>query len=248
MTARILFIMNHAGAPPGTLLRITREYGARPSVILPLHAMSFEPGLPARLPDDPADFLDDFDGVVILGGAIGVKDAERYPFLDQTRRLIRVFGGNSRPVLGICLGAQLIASAYGAKVYRSPAFEFGFHREDFLPKAHDDSLLRGFTEPLWAMQWHEDSFDLPDGATLLMSGGDVPAQAFRVGGNVYGFQFHFEVDCPILRRWTRMRARELGIDEDKFLAEQEKTWLKHQSRQEKFARIVMTRWLDLNLT
>ena len=245
MASRILFLMNHAGAPPGTLMRITRDHGARPSVLLPIHKMSFDPALPARLPENPADLAENFDGLVVLGGAISVRNDSDYPFLEETRRLIRAFGENSRPVLGICLGAQLIASAYGAKVFRSPAFEFGFHREEFLPESGEDPLLQGFKEPLWAMQWHEDSFDLPESAVLLMSGGKVPAQAFRIGTSTYGFQFHFEVDLPILRRWTRMRAKEVNADADEFLAEQERIWRFHQPRQEEFARIVMTRWLNL---
>lgn len=245
MASRILFLMNHAGAPPGTLIRITRDYGARSSVLLPLHKISFDPALPARLPENPADLAGSFDGLVILGGTISVRKDKDYPFLEEIRRLIRFFGENSRPVMGICLGAQLIASAYGAKVFRSPAFEFGFHREDFLPESREDSLLYGFQEPLWAMQWHEDSFDLPESATLLMSGGEVPNQAFRIGTGTYGFQFHFEVDFPILQRWTRLRAKEIDADADEFLAKQEKIWLRHQARQEEFARIVMTRWLDL---
>ena len=237
--------MNHAGAPPGTLMRITRDYGARASVLLPLHEISFDPALPARLPENPAELAGNFDGLVILGGAVSVRNEESHPFLGEIRRLIRAFGENSRPVMGICLGAQLIASAYGAKVFRSPAFEFGFHREDFLPESREDPLLRGFGEPLWAMQWHEDSFDLPESAVLLMSGGEVPAQAFRIGANTYGFQFHFEVDLPILRRWTRLRAGEIDADADEFLAEHERIWRRHQPRQEEFARIVMTRWLDI---
>ena len=241
MGARILFVMNHAGAPPGTLLRITREHGAQASILLPLHGISFDPDVPARLPGDPAA---DFDGLVILGGAIGVNDSPPRPCIEAQRRLIRAFGDSSRPVLGLCLGAQLIASAYGGEVFPLPEQEFGFLPHDFLPAAREDPLLGGMHGPLCAMQWHRDSFRLPEDAVALMTGAQVPAQAFRLGKNIHGFQFHFEVDEAILRRWCAVRARELDVPEAEFLAQQEEFWRLHQPGQEDFADVVMTRWLD----
>lgn len=247
MSLQILFLMNHAGAPPGILLRITRDIGARSSIFLPLHELSFDPDVPARLPDDSGgcteEFTRDFDGLVILGGAIGVNDTDRYPYIQAICRLIRAFGQTSRPVLGVCLGAQMIASAYGARVFPSPEFEFGFSPLSFLPASYDDPLVSGFQNPLYAMQWHRDSFDLPEGAVHLMSG-RVPAQAFRLDEYVYGFQFHFEVNEAIFRHWCKSRAYELDIPEQDFLEQQEESWRTHQPRQEEFAHAIMTRWLD----
>ena len=245
MSARVLLLMNHAGAPPGTLTRIIREHGTRASVLLPLHELSFDSEVPARLPDSPDEVAERFDGLVILGGVMSVNDSGRYPFLDKTRRLIRAFGVVEAPVLGICLGAQLIASAYGSEIFASPEFEFGFRKQEFLPASEGDSLLKGFAEPLWAMHWHQDSFDIPEGAVHLMTSEKVPSQAFRMGSCAYGFQFHFEVHEPILRRWTALRAKEIGIPEEDFLAQQAESWRIHQPRQEAFAQTIMTRWLDL---
>lgn len=240
--------MNHAGAPPGTLFRTAHDYGVRSSVLLPLHGISFDSSISAWLPEAignrTREFIRDFDGLVILGGTIGVNDVDRYDYIQAIRQLIRAFGEKSRPVLGLCLGAQLIASAYGARVFPLPEFEFGFLPQSFCLSSQEDSLLRGFQEPLYAMQWHRDSFDLPEGATHLMTG-QVLAQAFRLGNCIYGFQFHFEVDEGILRRWCMIRARDLNIPEQKFLEQQEESWRPHIFGQEIFAKTVMTRWLDL---
>ena len=241
---RILFVMNHAGAPPGTLLRVARDYGARVSILLPLHEISFDPDVPARLPEEPKEFSADFDGLVILGGAIGVTDSPCHPCIEAQRRLIRAFGDSSRPVLGLCLGAQLVASAYGGEVFVLPQLEFGFLPQTFLPAAREDHLLGGLDKPFSAMQWHKDSFHLPEGAVALMTRAEVPAQAFRLGENLHGFQFHFEVDETILRHWCALRAQELTVPEAGLLVQQEESWRIHQAGQADFAAIVMTRWLD----
>ena len=125
---------------------------------------------------------------------MSVNDESGYPFLVEEKRLIREMIARSRPVLGICLGAQMIASATGAIV--SPCQkEVGWSPVRWI------ETLPGFPEDTMVFQWHGESFDLPEGAQLVCSGGRVENQAFFLG-SALGVQFHIEVTGEMIRRWT----------------------------------------------
>ena len=145
--------------------------------------------------------VDRYNGLVVLGGPMNVDDCERHPHLALEVELIRQAIEQGLPVLGICLGAQLVAKALGAPVSANGAKEIGWHEVSPTPAAKDDPLFRDFGEGERIFQWHSDTFELPAGAVSLAASRTCPRQAFRYGANVYGFQFHLEVDEFLIERW-----------------------------------------------
>ena len=144
-----------------------------------------------------------YDGLVILGGAMDAFDHEGYPAFLPIQQLIRDFHEAGKPVLGVCLGAQLIAQAFDAQVYRHSVSEIGFTPLYLTDAAQQDTLLKGLNATQTIMQWHQDTFDLPEPATLLMSGSECHHQAFCIGPSTYAFQCHFEVTLDLLHVWLR---------------------------------------------
>src|SRR5260370_22763762 len=133
-------------------------------------------------------------GLIVMGGPMGVHQADRYPWLRDEMRLIEDAMKSNLPVLGVCLGAQILAAALGAKVDRSPSGkEIGWHLIRLSDSAKDDRLMRDLPVTMTPFHWHGDIFDLPLGATSVASSDKTPCQAFRHGDKTYGFQFHFEV-------------------------------------------------------
>ena len=145
-----------------------------------------------------------YNGLVVLGGPMNVDDLKQHPHLAVEVDLIRQAIDQGLPVLGICLGAQLIAKALGAPVYANGAKEIGWYEVSPTPAAKDDPLFRDFGAVEKIFQWHGDTFELPAGAVHLAASWTCPRQAFRYGTNVYGFQFHLEVDEPLIERWLRV--------------------------------------------
>jgi len=145
--------------------------------------------------------LDDAAALLILGGPMNVDETDRYPFLAREVASAREAVERKLPVLGICLGAQLIAKALGARVYANREKEIGWYEVERTPAAADDPLFCGFHEKETVFQWHGDTFDLPVGATLLARSPACRHQAFRYGSNGYGLQFHVEVTEEMIREW-----------------------------------------------
>jgi GMP synthase-like glutamine amidotransferase len=148
--------------------------------------------------------LDEIGALVVFGGEMNADDTERHPSLLKQRQLMRQAVDAGMPVLGICLGAQVLARALDARVYRAPVRELGFKQVRITEAGQADPLLGGFHSGDRVFQWHEDTFDLPDGAELLAAGDDVQVQAFRIGRNAWGVQFHFEVDAEGVDAWLRV--------------------------------------------
>jgi len=147
--------------------------------------------------------LEEISGLVVFGGEMNVDQVDRYPHLLTQRRLMWSAVEAGLPVLGICLGAQMLARALDARVYRGPIRELGFKPVRITEVGRRDPLLGAFTSGDRVFQWHEDTFDLPGGAELLAAGDDVPTQAFRFGTRAWGVQFHFEVDRAGVEAWLR---------------------------------------------
>jgi GMP synthase (glutamine-hydrolysing) len=139
-------------------------------------------------------------GLIVMGGPMGVYEQDRYPFLKRELAYIRNVIEDKKPILGICLGSQLIARALGARVYPNREKEIGWYRVHLTSEGKKDPLMNGENAP-WVFQWHGDTFDLPTGARRLASSPLCKNQAFRFGQNVYGLQYHLEVDKGMILDW-----------------------------------------------
>lgn len=161
--------------------------------------------------------------LLILGGPMSAHEEDHYPFLRWEKRIIRAAIEDQVPVLGICLGAQLIAAATGSDVYAGKMTEIGWYPISLTPHGHVDSLLGYLPERPIVFQWHRDGFDLPSGALRLASSIYFENQAFRIGKTVYGLQFHLEVTPVMIERWLDERSKDLAqipyIAPDKILAD-----------------------------
>jgi len=154
------------------------------------------------------------DLLIVLGGAPGVYQSDLYPFLKQERKILEKRLAADLPTLGICLGAQLMAAALGAKVYKGPqGSEKGWH-ELTVNEAGMKTPARHFDKSQTSMmQWHGDTFDLPQGATLLASSAKYQNQIFSWGKNAFGMQCHIEVCTPLLKSWMVQSAGEVADGE-----------------------------------
>ena len=156
--------------------------------------------------------LPEFDLLIIMGGLMGAYEDDAYPWLSSEKALIREAIVLRRKVLGICLGAQLIAAAMGAKVYRNTHAEIGFH-----PITVTDDLHEWFPGPgkrFQLFQWHGDTFDLPAGARLIATSENTKHQAFSIGHHVLALQFHPEMDSNLVK----------GLLDNEYLRESESPW------------------------
>jgi GMP synthase (glutamine-hydrolysing) len=156
--------------------------------------------------------IDGYHGLIVLGGPMNADQVDAHPHLDTEVRVIRDAIERDIPVLGICLGAQLIAKALGAKVYPNPVKEIGWYDVSVTDEGRSDPLFEHFDESEKIFQWHGDTFDLPDQAVHLASSPSCRNQAFRFGERVYGLQFHLEVDAPLVHRWLGVPDHRLEIE------------------------------------
>jgi len=151
--------------------------------------------------------MDEVGSLIIMGGPMNVDEEEKYPFLKKEKIFLKETVLQKKPCLGICLGAQLLAKLLGARVFKATAPEIGWDdvisTEQGLADPYFSALSSG---RLKVLQWHEDTFDLPENAVLLASSKLVPHQAFRYEKHVYGLQFHVEVNEPMLKDWFKKSA------------------------------------------
>jgi GMP synthase (glutamine-hydrolysing) len=159
-------------------------------------------------PDAPRPSLEDVSGVVMFGSAYNVDETDAHPFLKEIRDLTRDALDRGLPYLGICLGAQVLARAFDKPAPLAPVREVGFEPVRPTPAASRDRLVSHYADGDMVFQWHQDTFELPDGADLLAAGDGVPLQAYRVGDRVWGIQYHFEIDGPEIDLWLDAFSRE----------------------------------------
>lgn len=184
-----LIVQNDPHCPAGGLYPLLDASGLPYRIVAAYAAEPFP---------DPASLT----GVVVLGGEMGVHDTLEHPHLPRVLQFITDTLAAGTPLLGICLGGQLLAHATGGVVH-SPSChgEMGICRVELNRQGSLDPLFAGVPTPFVTFQLHNDSFTLPPGATLLASSAACPAQAFRLPGRVYGVQFHPEVDRAIVDAW-----------------------------------------------
>ncbi len=156
------------------------------------------PHLGEALPES----ADGFAGLVVLGGGQNARDDGSHPYFPALLALMRQFGDGDKAVLGICLGSQLLARAYGAENLIGQAPEFGWQQVRLTSEGEADPVLASVPASFPIFQWHDDTFTLPDRAVRLAANPAVANQAFRIGRAAYGIQFHFEADRDVVRAWS----------------------------------------------
>lgn len=212
--AKILVCQHVPYEPLGTFNPLLKQYGLR------IRYVNF-----GRFPDLQPN-LKGYGGLVILGGPMCLDQMDRYPHLKHEVHMVEEAMRLNIPVLGICLGAQVISHALGARVYPNEEKEIGWYDVRLTDHGMQDPVFKKFSQNEKIFQWHGDTFDLPRGAKHLASTTTCNNQAFVYGCNVYGFQFHMEVDEAMISRWLRvphhveeLQTLEGKIDPDQILAE-----------------------------
>jgi len=150
--------------------------------------------------DRPPRPVDDYDAVLVFGGAMHADHEERHPWLREEKRLLAGLLERRVPLLGVCLGAQLLAEAAGAPARRASRPEIGWHDVEVTDAGADDPLLAPLAPRFEAFQWHSYECPLPPGATELARS-DVCLQAYRIGDSAWGIQFHAEVTPEDAEAW-----------------------------------------------
>ncbi|MHA7774335.1 type 1 glutamine amidotransferase [Roseibium sp. M-1] len=158
------------------------------------------------LPQDIAPYA----GLVVLGGAQNALADDDYPHLPEACALIRAFHDKRKPVMGICLGSQLVARAFGGGNLLDRPIEFGWR--DVVPTeaAEGDPVVNALGEGAPQFHWHSDTVTLPEGAVHLASSAMTPVQAFRLGQTTYALQFHFETGLQEVRSWSENFAADIA--------------------------------------
>ena len=185
--------------PPGVYEDVLLERGAA------IHRVELDEGEP--LPD-----WREFEAIVAMGGPMSVNDDAELPWLTREKEAIGEAVRAGKPFWGACLGVQLLAASLGARVYPGPRPEVGLMPVALTDEALSDPVFAGLPRELLTLQWHGDTFDLPDGAVRLAGSPAYPNQAFRWGSHAYGVQFHLEVSVEMAREWAEVPAYAESLD------------------------------------
>lgn len=191
---RILVFQHVAAEPLGTLDPLIRRRGHR------IRFVNFE-----REPDAQPQ-VDRYRGLIVLGGPMNVEDQAERPHLRTELRAIEAMLKQGKPILGICLGAQLLAHVLGAPISRNDAPEIGWYPLQKTADGLADPVLHPLQAETPVFQWHACRFAIPSDAVHLARSPQCEQQAFRHGDNAYGFQFHLEMDEPLIERWLAKPA------------------------------------------
>lgn len=199
---KILVFQHVPYEPLGTLDPLLKEAGFR------IRYVNF-----GRAPESRPS-LDGYEALIILGGPMNSDQIDSHPNLTTEIELIREAVERKLSVLGICLGAQLLAKALGGSVSRNPTREIGWYDVELTDSGSDDPVLSEFATVQRVFQWHQDGIQLPPGAVHLATSDASAVQAFRHGEHVYGFQFHLEVDQSLIERWLTVPANQETLQDE----------------------------------
>lgn len=232
MNGEILILQHaaseHAGNIAAALQRANRAY------------VTVEVFAGQSVPDDLGKFV----GLIVMGGPMSVYEHAKYGFIPDELQLITRALDHGKPILGVCLGSQLLAAALGAKVFAGPRKEIGWHNVSKLPSAGGDVLFDALPDNFMAMHWHGDIFDLPSGAVPLLRSDLTALQAFRYGKNAYGLLCHLELTYPQIDRMVQEFRTELdqaGVSGQDIL----QRWPRYGASLERLAGELFSRWVAL---
>ncbi|HLY50056.1 MAG TPA: type 1 glutamine amidotransferase [Solirubrobacteraceae bacterium] len=230
---KLLVLQHIACEPPGAYEDELRERGGEVTRVM------VDQGEP--LPE-----LASFDGMIVMGGPMGAYEDDRLPWLRPEKKLIATAVKGGVPVWGVCLGAQLLAASLGAAVAPGPEPEIGVLPVYRTAAAERDPVFEALPERFLALQWHSDTFALPEGAVLLARSGAYENQAFRVG-RAYGLQFHIEIGTALAEEWGEVPAYAQSLETNlgtgslpALLAEVDA----HQEEMVGLARTLFAGWLE----
>lgn len=191
--------------------------------------------------------LDGYEALIILGGPMNSDQIETHPNLISEIELIREALDRRLSVLGICLGAQLLAKALGGSVSRNKTREIGWYDVELTEDGANDPVLSAFGAQQQVFQWHEDGIQLPP-ETVHLAGSQVSeVQAFRYGEHAYGFQFHLEVNRSLIERWLTVPANQKTLQEEAGRIDPDE--IRQQSSEtisalETLSRATFSRWIE----
>ena len=231
---RLLVLQHISCEPPGVFSEVMGEHGVEPV------AVELDESEP--LPD-----WREFEAVLVMGGPMGADDDDQHPWLTAEKELVREVVQAGRPLLGVCLGVQLLASALGAQVRTMESPELGLLPVQLTAEGREHPLFEGVEDRFPSLQWHGDTFELPENAVRLASS-PVATQAFQAGEKGFGIQFHLEVTREMAREWAEVPEYRAylaeALDEERaaaFLAELEE----RADELHPTARRVFGNWLKL---
>jgi len=183
---KILFVIHAAFEAPGCIETWAKKRGHQTQIVSPYKG--------EKIPN-----INDFDFLVVMGGPQSPLEMDKAPYLADEIALIKQAIIKHKRIIGICLGAQLIGEALGAKTERSPHREIGMFLVELLHEAKFDPVFGQFPEKFDVMHWHSDMPGIPKGATLIAKSEGCPRQIFRYGDRIYGFQCHFELTQELVK-------------------------------------------------
>jgi GMP synthase-like glutamine amidotransferase len=211
----VLILKNISSEGPGTLGDFLLQKGIPHTI--------------ADLASEPVPSGDGFDSLVMMGGPMSVNDENEYPYLTAEMRLAEQFMNTGKRVFGVCLGAQLMAKAMGARVYAGSEKEIGWYDIELKETGLKDPLMARLAPEgrhCKVFQWHGETFDIPAGAERLAGSDLYPNQAFRYGGLAYAFQFHIEVGRQMIIDWMKNEP----VDLEKIARETEAYYADYAAR------------------
>jgi GMP synthase (glutamine-hydrolysing) len=231
----VLVLQHIACEPPGVYEDVLRARSVT------LHRVEVDAG--DELPD-----WREFSAIVAMGGPMSANDDAELPWLREEKQLIADAARAGMPFWGVCLGVQLLAASLGARVFAGDEPEVGVLPVELTEEGRRDPVFAALPTTLPVLQWHGDTFDLPEGAVRLLTNAAYENQAFRWGDAAYGVQFHLEVDEALGTEWATVpayeRSAEIALGPgglDRILAD----FRAHAAEMQANARVLIGRWLDL---